>query len=169
MRVAEAPALWASNQADSFESLVAATGTVFVGEVTQQVDRDVSTTSPKALGPKATIPVTSFEVRLTKPIVGSRAAGETVVFDQPYGVVEQSDGPVMLFLEGDSPLEVGKSYLFFASAREDGTLTSAPFARFEIEDNGELKGLEGWTDSGVARALAEATVSEAEARLAVSE
>ena len=165
LSVVYVPARWASAQADSFESLVAATGTVFVGEVTRPLgDRGAPSSLPRPGGPKVSIPVTSFEVRVTTGIIGGKLAGETVIFDQPYGVVDRPAGPVMVLLEGDSPLEVGTSYLFFASARDDGTLTAAPYARFEATADG-FEAPPEFRDVPVAEQLRPLDAAEAAARI----
>jgi hypothetical protein len=162
--VVEVPARWASAHASSLDSLIDNTGTVFVGKVTRslgQREADVGSGAPS----KAKFPISSFEIRVISPLRNGGRQGDLVVVEQPGGVVDQPSGKVVAVLEGDEPLAVGKTYLFFSTTKESGALTSPPFGRFEMGNDGRAQALKSWGGSGVARALEGLTVSEASARV----
>jgi hypothetical protein len=162
--VNEVPTRWASGNARDLPTLIASTGTVFVGEVvalngqrTQPVGRGAVTGE----GPRANFPISEYQVVVRRTLVGGLQEGDSVRLEQPGGVTSGADGSrARIMLEGDEPFEVGVTYLIFGSLREDGVLTSSPFGRFVV-DNGSLKALEHWTDLPVARQLAGDSVEAA--------
>jgi hypothetical protein len=125
---------------------------VFVGEVTRSaVQQEVEVGTSGAL--KSQIPLSSFEVRVTSPLVGELSEGDTVVVEQPGGVVNQTSGDVVAVLEGDELLSVGETYLFFSARKESGALSTPPFGRFKVGNAGELTSLPQWKDLPAAQEL----------------
>ena len=68
---------------------------------------------------------------------------------------------VQVALEGDAPIEPGAQYLFFATRRDDGIYTTAPFGRYEIGGSGHVEVPPPWSELGAAAALNGMTTSEA--------
>jgi hypothetical protein len=89
-----------------------------------------------------------------------------VAIEQLGGVTTGPDGSqARIILEGDELLEAGRTYLFFASIGPDGTITSAPFARFAVGSNGSLAALPDWAHLGIAARLAGMSVEGAAAEV----
>jgi hypothetical protein len=158
----EIPARWASAQATSVQTLVDATGIVFVGTVTS--DLGTVERAPGQSDLKAKVPVSSFETRVESSIVGNLAPGAVVTIEQLGGTAQTETGDAVVQLEKDEMLEVGVRYLFFAGAKESGALSSPPFGRFRIED-GRIAPLDDWLDTPVARGLAGESVVEGTASI----
>jgi hypothetical protein len=175
VEVVEVPTHWASGNAADIKTLIASTGTVFVGEVravsqrTAQIGGELpggeatGANSGKPGGRQpASFPISTFEITVVRPLAGGLSAGQAVKLEQPGGVTTQTDGgQARIQLEGDEPLEVGRTYLIFASARADGVLTTAPFARFAVGEDGSLASLSEWADLPAARELSGASIDEA--------
>ena len=86
--------------------------------------------------------------------------------EQPGGVTTRVDGSqARIVLEGDEPIQVGGTYLFFASARADGILTTAPFGRFVVGADGSLELPGAFSASGVAKQLSGLSLEEAAAEV----
>jgi hypothetical protein len=150
--VAEVPARWNTSSAVDVGTLARSTGTVFVGEVAAKAgQRQVSR-----------FPVSTFSVAVTEPISGGLAIGDVVAVEQPGGNTQSSDGrTVLVALEGDRPISVGATYLFFATLREDGVYTTSPFARFDIGAEGRVSAPRPWVHLGAAAALDGAMAADA--------
>jgi hypothetical protein len=166
--VVDVPARWASGNARDLPTLIASTGTVFVGEVvalsgqrTQTVGRGAAT----AEGPSADFPISEYQVTVRRSLAGGLAEGTSVTLEQPGGVTTGADGSqARIMLEDDEPLEVGQTYLIFGSLGEDGVLTTAPYGRFVVE-NGSISPLDGWAQLPVAEQLAGRSVEDAAAQV----
>jgi hypothetical protein len=168
--VVEIPTRWASANARDMKTLIASTGTVFVGEVTGLSEqRTAQLGGPTSAGDaspgdnpgdagtgrrQASIPISVFEVTVVRSLAGGLAEGQTATLEQPGGVITRTDGSqARIILDGDEALTIGTRYLFFASVRGDGVMTSAPFARFTVRDDGSIAPLSEWSGLPVASQL----------------
>ena len=164
----EIPTRWASANARDMQTLIASTGTVFIGEVTGVSQRITEVGAAPSGGPgrPAAVPISQFQVTVVQSLRGAPVAGESVVVEQPGGVTTRVDGSqARIVLEGDEPIQVGRTYLFFASARADGILTTAPFGRFVVGADGSLESPGAFSASGVARQLSGLSLEEAAAEV----
>lgn len=173
--VVEVPARWASANARDVRTLVQTTDAVFVGDVTaltgQREERlgpagNESAGSNPAQKPAtrrpADFPISVYEVLVQRSLRGALAEGSTVVLEQPGGLTTRTNGSqATIILEGDQMLEAGSTYLFFANVQPDGAVTSAPFARFVVSNDGSLAPLESWADLPAAQRLASLSVEDA--------
>lgn len=160
------PARWASAQAHDLPTLIDATGTVFVGTVLRVEDQRVEDLLPPAARAqdgstgRGTVPVTVFRVSVKQVITGSAADEELV--EQIAGTITGPDGSVTnVISDGDERLETGETYLFFSFRKQNGALTSPPFARFSIDEAGRLSIPGLWSDLGATRALINESVQSA--------
>lgn len=138
------------------------------GQRTEQIGSDQSDAPNDAANPKPAarqfpaFPISLYEVRVVRSLAGAPAEGSTVVLEQPGGATTRADGSrVYVRLEGDEPVEVGATYLFFANVNAEGNMTSSPFGRFAVSADGSLTPLKAWETLPVARELANRTLEEA--------
>ena len=151
------------------------TDAVFVGDVTalrgQRQERLAPTgsESPDGNAPEkpatrrpVDFPISVYEVMVRRSLAEAPAEGLNVVLEQPGGLITREDGSqARVILEGDEMLEVGRTYLFFASMNADGVVSSAPFARFVVSHDGSLAPLKSWAELPATQRLASLGVEEA--------
>lgn len=167
--VVEVPTRWASANARDLSSLVSSSDEVFFARVdalTKVRDETIlpgadSQVPGKAGRAASTLPISVYELIITRPLGGERSAGSTVTFEQVGGVVDQGGEAVRLMLDGDPPVEVGKEYLFFVSRKPNGTLSAPPYGRLEVA-NGRLSPVSRWAGLGALQELSQITAAEAE-------
>ena len=110
----------------------------------------------------ASFPISVFQVKVVRSIVGDLTVGQSVALEQPGGLITRTDGSrARIVLEGDEPIQVGTRYLMFTYVRADGTLASSPFGRFIVGNDGSIAPLGKWASLPVARQLDGASVEEA--------
>ena len=142
---------WASADAKDLRSLVQSSDEVF----TARVER-IAGTREESIAPgsgRSSIPVAIYELAVTKSFIGGRAVGSSITFEQVGGIVEQDGVTVRLMLEGDPPVEVGTEYVFFASMKQNGTLSAPPYSRLEVTSEGALVALAEWANLGALQQL----------------
>jgi hypothetical protein len=177
LTVVEIPTRWATANAQDMKTLLASSDAVFVGEVAGLIEqRNVefggptsAADAPPAANPgkdavarRASVPISVFQVTIVRSIAGGLTEGQKASVEQPGGVITRSDGSqAQVVLDGDELLTPGTKYLFFASVKGNGALTSAPFARFTVRDGESLAPLDGWSGLPVARQLNDRSVDEA--------
>lgn len=98
------------------------------------------------------VPVSSFSVSVLTEFKGDFDDGTTVV-EQLGGVIQEDGEDVLVVLDGDEPLQLGTTYLFFSIQKENGTLNSPPFGRFVVEPDGTVLPLDDWRDLFLSRQL----------------
>jgi hypothetical protein len=164
-------ARWASASARDLHTLLTSSDAVFVGRVTQSLPQRLEpppvTPEPSRtsgdetaqVGPQG-FPVSRFNVEAITPLHGSLVSGQVIVVEQLGGEIVKVDGTQHVLLDGDSPIAVGNVYLFFVRAKENGTYSSPPFARFPVQ-SGRVAAPVGWEDVGVAGLLNGRSVSDA--------
>lgn len=162
--VVEVRARWDVSAARDLTSLIEATGTVFVGEVTAKLSQTDSAQAQLPAGGASTgkvashgppgFPISHFAVHVLEPFEGGLETSDTLVIQQAGGEVEDASGVlVTAVLEGDELLEPGTNYLFFALLKDNGTYSAPPFARFEIGDDGRLIAPVKWAALGALSSL----------------
>lgn len=154
--VSEIEVRWASAMAADLDTLVAASGAVFVGSVEErsgQIDKELSAQGRP-------LPFTQYAVRVQDVLAGDGTAGELVTFEQLGGVAESSRGPVTLVAQGDTQLEPGATYVFFARADEAGVYSAPPFGRMPVVD-GQVLAPEGWGSLGAVSQMAGLALTQA--------
>lgn len=165
----EVETLWAAGLASDLETLTETSTHVFVGTVGSSNQRleprheDVANVadSGKPFASPDSFPITTYQVTVSSITKGDLSPGKSVEIDQPGGLVTEDHGrQVRYLLEGDLPLESGASYLFFARINANGSLSSAPFARFEIVD-GVVSGSSSWTHTGAIAEIGGLSIAEA--------
>jgi hypothetical protein len=173
--IVEVAARWATANARDIQTLVSTTDAVFVGEVTalsgQREERlgragndgaGSNTAEKPATRRSADFPISIYAVLVQRSLGGALVEGSTVVLEQPGGLTTRADGSqASIILEGDQMLEAGSTYLFFASVQPYGVVTSAPFARFVVSNDGSLAPLKTWAHLPAAQRLASLSVEEA--------
>jgi hypothetical protein len=152
LETVEIPARWATANADSVSALVTSSQEVFTARVARLSGEREQVLNP-ARG--SSVPISIYELEITESFVGGRAAGSVATFEQAGGAVEQGGEDVWMMLEGDPPVEVGKEYLFFASLKENGTLSAPPYGRLEVTAGGDLVPLAAWESLGALQRLQE--------------
>jgi hypothetical protein len=179
--VAEIDTRWAIGEASDIATLLRERRWVFVGAVTSLREQLEADLVPGDDGPQATvpgkplpaqsgpppIPVSIFDVRVEDVIAGELSPGEMVTVRQTGGMHVQSTGEtIRVILEGDEPLEPGRSYLFFVSPNEFGNFVTSPIARMTVEDDGSFAALAEFADLGAMRQLASLARVQAEQAIA---
>ena len=170
---------WASDNAKDLATLLRSTGVVFVGTVVglkeQRFEYLIPSGHSTSLDPKAEgkpsdaegpppFPISRFDVRVERSLVGDLQEGATVTVQQAGGITERSDGTtIRLVLEFDEPLEVNTTYLFWAtpSPNNDGSLVTAPFALLRLEPDGSYLPLPAWRHLGGLRQLTGLDIEQA--------
>jgi hypothetical protein len=71
-------------------------------------------------------------------------------------------------LEGDEPIEVGQTYLFFGSFQRDGSIVVAPFGRMKVRPDGSLVAEPGWEHLGALAELSSRNLGDAERQISVT-
>jgi hypothetical protein len=162
----EIPTRWASANARDLRTLVRTSDEVFLGRVTRLLGQSEADQPPGASGSRAPLPLTRFEITVTRALSGTLAAGDAVVIEQIGGTIEVSGGGrATMVLEDDEPLENGAQYLFFADYKPNGNLTAPPFGRLQAGQDGSLQPLAPWGDLGALRELTGLSASDAAARI----
>jgi hypothetical protein len=171
----EMPSLWAWGDAERLDTLIASADVVFTGNVlTLKGQRPVLSqpggAEPEAPGPRwADIPVSEFEVQVESVVAGNLAAGTVVPLEQLGGVETMPDGSrVRLALEGDEPIQVGQTYLLFASFQENGSIVASPFGRLKVQANGGLAAEQDWAHLGALQQLSRMRLGDAERQIGVA-
>jgi hypothetical protein len=145
-------------------TLTAESDLVFVGTVSAELEqRSEAAGRLQEIEGSEGFPISRFVVSPEQVVSGglSRTMTDTVIIEQPGGEMTRSDGTVVeVSLEGDEPLEVGRQYLFFASAKENGTLAAPPFGKLPIV-GGAIVAPEGWATIGAVQQLAGLQMSAA--------
>jgi hypothetical protein len=154
--------LWNLTSAESLQTLVSSHPHVFVGEVLAVEYKVARDGVPVTLEPlPAYTPVgkpiltgvndsyvqSFYTIRVTEPISGSLAAGNTVRLYQPGGEATANDGSITRTVyDGDLAFEKGQSYLIFAANHSgfEGTLSSPPWGKFVVEGSNLTALSEGW-------------------------
>lgn len=163
------PTRWATGNAKDLRTLVASSGTVFVGRVTELKETRLEDPFGGAgpTGDRPSVPVSLFTVDVESAVAGEASLGSTVIVEQVGGVSAGPNGiPTQFVLGGDEPLAVGARYLFFATTGSSGNLTTAPFGRFEVSGDGTLAGAQQWADLGAINQLSGLRVEEARHQIA---
>jgi hypothetical protein len=157
LETVEIAARWATANADSVSALVASSQEVFRARVARlSGEREQVLNRARGGG----VPISIYELEITEAFVGGRAAGSVATFEQAGGVVEQGGEDAWMMLEGDPPVEVGKEYLFFASMKENGTLSAPPYGRLEVTADGDLVPLATWESLGALQRLGELSAEQ---------
>jgi len=167
--VIEIPTRWASANANDLSSLVASSDEVFIARVkalTGVRDQTIlpgsdSTVPGKPGRDPSSLPVSVYEIVITQSFTGSHAAGSTATFEQVGGLVDQDGATVRLMLDGDPPVEVGKTYLLFISRKSNGALSAPPYGRLEVTVDGRLAPLTRWAGLGALQRLSQVTAEQA--------
>lgn len=165
----EIPTRWASGNAADLRTLVQNSDQVFLG----RVSRVVGQSEPELPGAdikRQLPPMTSFEVTVSSTMAGTLAPGATVVIEQAGGTIATSDGRrAVVVLEGDTLLEDGAEYLFFASRKSNGNLTAPPFGRLQVTADGSLVPLDAWSELGALKQLSGLSAAAAAAAVRAPE
>lgn len=77
---------------------------------------------------------------------------QTVV-EQIGGLIEEDGEDVLVILEGDEPLVVGATYLFFSIEKANGAVNTPPFGRYVVGSDGTVEPLEDWRDLALSQQL----------------
>jgi hypothetical protein len=168
----EVQSLWAWGDAARLETLTSSADVVFRGSVVAlKGQRLVLSTpgsgEPGAAAPRwADMPVSQFQVRVESISSGNLPPDATVTLEQLGGVQTQPDGTqVRIMLEGDEPIEVGLTYLFFASFQEDGSMVVPPFGRMKVRADSTLAAEQAWAHLGALQQLSDLHLGDAERRI----
>ncbi len=166
--VVEVPARWATAIASSVPALTDASDVVFMGRVARPLPQRLEHLPGRANGGAGTeFPISAFEVAVESVMSGSLTAGTTVVVEQAGGTEHGPDGAYTVVLEQDELIRPGWTYIFFATWKENGTLTAPPFGRFAIGQDGKVDAPGVWQRLPAAQELAglqmAAAVAEIEA------
>jgi len=169
----ELPSLWDSSSAASLETLIGSADVVFRGNVVALKGQRAALAQPadpSAPAPRwADLPVSQFEVRVESAVSGSLTAGTLMTFEQAGGVQTRADGSrVRIMLEGDQAVQVGATYLFFGSVREDGIIEAPPFGRMQVRADGSLAAEARWADVGALKQLSSMSVGDAEREISAA-
>jgi len=153
--VVSLPARWASAIANDPTTLARSADAVFEGTVVAVEQQRLWDPFEGELGDASSserrpepLPISVFRVKVESAWVGELAAGSEVLVEQPGGSLAQSDGDtITVVLEFDELLEVGETYLFWAqdSAADNGNLSTSPFMRLRVADDGSLEPLAAWS------------------------
>lgn len=150
---------WASDNARDLPTLIASSTHVFTGEVVELRDQRMEEVSP-GRGQPIEVPVSTFAANVDTAYKGDFPEAP-VLIEQIGGVIEEDGDPTLVLLEGDSPLEIGQTYLFFSIEKANGTLNTPPFGRFIVSGGAGLAALPDWTTSPVAQTLTTLTLPQA--------
>jgi len=168
------PARWAWGDAEQLNTLIGSADVVFRGHVAALKSQRPLTPRPPGAeaggaAPRwADMPVSRFEVRIERVVAGNLTAA-TAFFEQLGGVETRPDGTqVRIMLNGDQPIEVGETYLFFGSFQEDGSIVAPPFGRMHVRPNGGLVAEAGWEDLGALAELSRRNLGDAERQISVT-
>ena len=170
----EVPALWALGDARDVQTLTNTAEAVFRGKVVGFKGQRPSLTQPSGGGPEAPaprwadLPVSQFEVLIESVVSGTLPTG-TVILEQIGGVETRPDGTRVRFkLEHDEPVQVGQTYLFFASLQDDGSVVAPPFGRMNVRPDGSLAAAAGWEHLGAMTALSRKNLEDAEREISAT-
>ena len=94
---------------------------------------------------------------------------DTAVYEQIGGLETTPDGTrVRIMLERDEPVQVGQTYLFFASLQDDGSVVAPPFGRMNVRPDGSLAAAAGWEHLGAMTALSRKNLEDAEREISAT-
>jgi hypothetical protein len=162
--VVEIPARWATDIASSVPALTEASDVVFVGRVVRPLPQRSERLPGRANGGTGTeFPISAFEVAVESVMSGPLSAGASVVVEQPGGTRTGSDGAYTVVLERDERIRPGQTYIFFATQKENGTLTAPPFGRFVIGQDGKVDAPDAWQELPASQELSGMDMAEAAA------
>lgn len=169
------PALWAWGDAEDLGTLIHSADVVFRGTVVALKSQRPALSLPAGAEPGTTaprwadMPVSQFEVRLESVVSGNLTTGTAVTLEQLGGVETRPDvRQVRIMLEGDEPIEVGQTYLFFGSFQEDGSMVAPPFGRMKVRADGRLVAEPGWGHLGALTELSRRNLGDAERLISVT-
>jgi len=171
----ELPSLWDAGSADRLGTLIGSADVVFRGNVVALKGQRPALSRPGGAESGAPrprwgdTPVSQFEVLVESVVSGSITPGTSVTVEQLGGVETRADGTrVRLMLEGDEPIEVGQTYLFFGSFQDDGSIVAAPFGRMKVGPDGSLAAEPGWEHLGALTDLSRRNLGDAERQISVT-
>jgi hypothetical protein len=155
---------WATASGASVPALVSSSDAVFTARVTAELpQREETLPGPPDRPTEArTFPVSRFEAAVESASAGT-VPGGTVVIEQAGGE-DPGDGHTVV-LEGDEPMVVGQTYMFFATQKENGSWATTPFGRFAVREDGALEVAEEWRALPASQALAGQQLAVAEGRV----
>lgn len=142
---------WASDNAETLQRLVASSTHVFIGEVLELTGVRIEQLSP-GRGEPVTVPISKFEVSVETAFKGD--LGATTLVEQIGGTTQEDGQDVLIILDGDEPLAIGTTYLFFSIEKENGTLNTPPFGRFVVQPDGAVQPLDDWRNLALSQQLA---------------
>lgn len=169
------PALWAWGDAENLRTLTGSADVVFTGTVVAL--KGQRTVSSQSVGPEpgvptphfASLPVSEFEVLVESATSGNVTQGTVVTFEQLGGVETRPDGTqVRTILEGDAPIEVGATYLFFGTFQADGSIVAPPFSRMKVRPDGTLVAEAGWGHLSALAGLSRGNLGDAERQISAA-
>jgi len=163
--VVEIPARWATDIASSVPALTHASDVVFVGRVERPLPQRSEHLPGRANdGTGTEFPISAFEVTVELVMNGPLSVGASVVVEQPGGKRTGSGGEHTVVLERDERIRPGQTYIFFATQKENGTLTAPPFGRFVVGGDGKVDAPDAWRELPASQELSglDVTVAEAE-------
>lgn len=169
------PARWAWGDGERLETLVASADAVFRGTVVAlkgqrpilppRVGIDAQGAAPRW----GDIPISQYEVQVEGVVTGSVTPGTSIIFEQMGGVETRADGTqVRIMLSGDGPIEVGATYVLFASFQEDGSMVAPPFGRLKIEEDAGLAAEARWAHLGALEKLSDMPLGDAEREISAA-
>jgi hypothetical protein len=149
-------------EASDVRTLEAGADVVFVGTVTAKTGQRLDDLQGAlASTAKSPMPVSQFSVSVEQVLSGDLQAGDEVWFEQVGGTSPVSGGKIATFaLDGDTLMQAGGRYLFFARRTPGGAYSVAPYGRFPLEGD-TLKAPPGWERVGAATQLAGADLQVA--------
>jgi hypothetical protein len=158
---------WRTDDAKNLATLLASSDAVFVGRVSGLRGQRLEDLSPPNAAEASTsdvvkppakraasLPISVFEVQVTETWKGQLDAGTTVFVEQPGGTTPSSGGgSTRVVLEGDEPMVVGETYLFWFGPTSASRYVTSPFRRLELSSSGRFEPLAGWGHLGALRQL----------------
>jgi hypothetical protein len=164
--VVDIPARWATDIASSVPALTQASDAVFVGRVGRTLPQRSEHLPGRANeGTGMEFPISAFEVTVESVMSGPLTAGSSVVVEQPGGTQTGSGGDYTVVLESDERIRPGQTYIFFATQKENGTLTAPPFGRFVVGRDGKVDAPDAWQELPASQELSGLDVAAAAAKI----
>lgn len=149
---------WASGLASDITLLNNSSDEIVIGKVTKFEGQRIDDGGTLAIGPLQTesMPISLYELVIESPINGLLNEGDTVTVEQRGGVSKRSDGTTVRFvLDGDEPLRVGTSYLFWLarSTAQNDHYSTVPFARMMKTLDGSFVASKHWAEMSALKEL----------------
>jgi hypothetical protein len=157
---------WRTDDIKDLATLLASSETVFAGTVSELSGQRLEELSPPAAAAPAgdadkppakrvtSLPISVFDVRVEEVWKGTLDASDIVIVEQAGGTVRSSDGAeTRILLEGDEPIVIGETYLFWFGSTSGDRFVTSPFRRLEVSDSGRFDAMAGWRNLGALRAL----------------